>query len=238
MAAGRFQNVLQPGKRNGASLQRNRLAVFDGLDLCRFDPCHALHMGGGDHEDPVCHSHQDPPERGQGEGKNDPEGRAHLKAAFDENATAELFRFLADNGQPQPPAGDFRDDGTGRNLGLENEVERLPAIDLLRFRGRNDPAPDRRFFHPPEVDARAVVGDQDFDLVAVDPRHGDLDGRPRRLVLPRSLFGPFDAMIDAVAHEVNQGIFHFLQNAFVHFHFAAAHDQVRFLALVAAEVAN
>jgi hypothetical protein len=43
---------------------------------------------------------------------------------------------------------------------------------------------------------------------------------------------------DAISQQMNQGIFHLFENALVDFNFAALDDEVRFLALVPAKVAN
>ena len=89
-----------------------------------------------------------------------------------------------------------------------------------------------------EVDAGPIVADRDFDFVAVDRRHGDSDRGLRRFAGAPPLLGRLDAMIDAIAQQVNERILQLLEDALVDRDFLAADREDRLFALVAAQVPN
>ena len=86
------------------------------------------------------------------------------------------------------------------------------------------------------IDARAIVRDDDFDLVCTFGADGDRDGRPHRFPSCFALLRSLDTVIDAVSHQMNQGIFHLLQNSPIGLDLTARDCQIRVLTAVPAKV--
>ena len=132
----------------------------------------------------------------------------------------------------------MRDDWTGGHIGPEDQRQCLGFAQPAGFLRRDEAVFHGRLFHLFGVDARAVVGHEEFDLVAVHRRHGEGYCGAGRFAQPIALFGRLNAVINAIAKEVNERVLHLLEYALVNLHLLAMDHQVSLLALIAAEVAH
>ena len=103
--------------------------------------------------------------------------------------------------EPDAAAGDLGDLLLGREAGQEEEVEQLGLAEPTGHRGGGQPALDDLGAEPLEVDAAAVVGEDDLE----HPRAVaglQADGRHRRLAGGAALVGRLDAVVQGIADQV------------------------------------
>ena len=111
------------------------------------------------------------------------------------------------------------------------------AESLRLFGGEHAEPPSRRL-HLRRIDARAVVGDADFDLAAVYLGNRDVNGAIRRFVFLRARRRFLDAVVDAISEQVDERIFHRFQNPPVDFDPGSIDRQFHLLILIAGELAD
>ena len=87
------------------------------------------------------------------------------------------------------------------------------------------------------VEAASVVGDVDAQAVA-GQRHADGEGRAGRLAALGADGGRLDAMIDRIAHEVQDRVAESSEHGAVGLHLRAEEDEVDFLAELEPQVAD
>ncbi len=97
---------------------------------------------------------------------------------------------------------------------------------------------DGRGFYFLRIDAGAVVGHADFHFTAVFLGNGDANFPPGRFIFSNPLFRWFQAVIDAVAHQMQQRIFNLLQDSSIDFHLAALDQQINLFALLLGEISD
>ncbi len=232
------EHVGQPHAREGAAAERDGLAAFHRAHGLGLHARHALDLGGGRDEHPALGLDQDAPEGRAHRRQHDAETRAPAGLGFNRDGAAQFFGLLAHDRQAQPAAGEPCDDGAGGNLGLENQRERLRLAHPERVVRREQAVLDRRLLDPDGVDPGAVVGHEHLHPAVVQPGDGERDDGARGLAQPEARLGRFDAVIDAVAQQVDERVLHLLQDALVDLDVLAADGQLRVLALVAAKVAH
>ena len=114
--------------------------------------------------------------------------------------------------------GDVRHELRRREAGPEDQLECLVVVEVVDI----DASPDRLRPHPLDVDAAAVVADGDDDLRS-ELHRVQSHRRLCRLARRGSPFGRFDAVIDGVADEVEQGIRELVQHPAIQLRVLAAH---------------
>ena len=121
----------------------------------------------------------------------------------------------------------------GAEAGPEDEVERLGFAQPRGFFGRRQSQFDGLGANLLRVDAAAVVGDFDDDLIAVvigvQP-----DDALRRLAQFAALFGRLNAVAHRVAHQMGERLGDGVENSFVEIGVLPADDQVRLRGRIAA----
>ena len=88
------------------------------------------------------------------------------------------------------------------------------------------------------VDAGAVIGDQQLHMAAVSRRNGNRNGPVRRLAFLHAPSRRFNAVVQRISDQVNEGILQLLQNPPINLDVAAANHQLDFFALVTGQFAN
>ena len=99
----------------------------------------------------------------------------------------------------------------GGEPGSEDQGCDLRGREIVGQVGVDEPGVDGALQHLRQIDARAVVGDVDHDRVLLAPR---LDDESTDLALARRtpLFAALDAVIDRVAHQVQERLGEAIEN--------------------------
>ncbi len=103
---------------------------------------------------------------------------------------------------------------------------------------RHSPMLDRRSLDASNVNASAVIRNDDFYLAAAHLGYRQSHGRAGRFPRPRPVFRHFNSMIHAVSEQMKQRVFHFFQNALVDFNPAPLENKLHFFSLGACQVAD
>ena len=113
------------------------------------------------------------------------------------------------------------------------------AVGHRRGLGLGDVAlADRGCAHLVGVDAGAVVGDLDDDAVALLPRRQPDRARGGLARAPRASSGVLDAVVDRVAHDVDERVVDLLEHLLVELGVAALDDEVDLLLELLRQVAH
>ena len=149
-----------------------------------------------------------------------------------------LSAFSRTIASPKPRPGYLRDHRTGGYFGLEDQRQRRGFAELIGSVRCDDSAFDGRRLDLLDVDARTIVADGNLDLGAVHRRYRERDLGARWLAGAPALLGRLDAVVDAIAQQVNERVLQLLQDALVDRDFLATDREFRLLALIAALIAN
>src|SRR6266498_3701213 len=87
-----------------------------------------------------------------------------------------------------------------------------------------------------QVKSHAVISDAEVHLAAVLLCDGDGHRPTPRLVFALALRRRFDTMIDAVSHDMDERIFHLLQNPSVDLDLASLNDHLHLFATIPRQV--
>src|SRR5579872_3414937 len=158
------------------------------------------------------------------------------------------MRFHADGGlqamqdalddvHPNAAAGDLGDLLGGAEAGAEDEIESLGFGETRGLFGGGKTEFDGFGTDFLRVDAAAIVGDFDDNLVAVVVRV-EADASMRRLAQLAALFGGLNAVAHGVAHEMRQRFGDRVENAFVEVGLLPAEDEFDLAAALARDVAH
>ena len=111
-------------------------------------------------------------------------------------------------------------------------------IHFQRIIARHKPKLDGRRLHLLDINARSIVRNNDFNLVRTLGNDGDADGCPQRFPAFFPLLRSLNAVIDAISYQVNERIFHFLQDSPIGFDLASNNGQFHVLTAIPAKIAN
>ncbi len=150
----------------------------------------------------------------------------------------ELLGLLAHDGEAESATGDLGDDGAGREIGLEDQLQRARIVDFFRGLCAQHATLGGSGLEPRHVDAGTIIGEFDAHVAAVHRCHCELDGGARRLAGLLASLRSFNAMVDGVAQQVHQRILHLLEDAPVDFDLAAQQREFHVLALIARQIAH
>jgi hypothetical protein len=233
------ERVAKVDERQPAPADGGEGGPADGLhpDRAAPDPDDLLDRRAGNGVDLAGRA--DGERRDDGEGERDPEGEDDpLPApALDLDEAADPLDVGAHHVHADAPAGKVGHRSGGREPGLEDQAMLLRLAQPLGPLGGQHPGGDRPAGELVPVDAGAVVGDLEQDLVSrlpsADPQAAGfpLAGRePRR--------GAFDAVIDGVADDVGERVPDHLEHLAVDLDVAAVDLEGDLLAGLAGNVAD
>ena len=173
----------------------------------------------------------------QGQRKLEMEAGSLARLARHRDGAADTFEVGAYDIHTDAPAGDRADLGCSGKARLEDELEFLRLRHLLDFGLAVDACCNSLFRQAVDVDAIAVVGHEQADLVARLAR-----GEAHQAYLALALLEPvdrlFDPVVDGVADDVGQRVANHLDHLAVEFHFAAFEIDHDLLAKLVRQVAD
>ena len=235
-----LEHVVQADERQQAVAQAQERGIVDPLDrrLGTGRRAHEFEHADLRDREPLARAFDDE-RRHDGERQRDLDDEAGALAALELelDRTADLLDVGAHDVHAHAAPRDRGDDGGGGEAGLEDELRDL----LVGERGRLGLAAhavlDGLLLDLVDVETAAVVRDLDDDVAAfvegveVDAARLGFAGRT-------ALFGPFEAVVGAVAHEMRQRVLDELEHLAVELGVLAVHLQVDLLAQFVAEIAD
>ena len=228
----------EPHERNRPTLAADDLSALDLDDLAWVDaqglvdrPCRQrVHL-------PAHLEHQRAND-GERERDRQLEGRALARNRVQVERALELLDDeFAYHIHAHAPTGDLGDDGRGGEARLEDHVLGLAVGHGLRLGGCDVALAHGALADLLGIDARPVIADLDDDAVSLLAR-AEVNRSVRGLARRQAGLGVLDAVVDRVAHYVDERVVDLLEDLLVEFGLAAVDHQLDVLAELLRQVAD
>src|SRR5437660_71366 len=214
-AARDLEHAIQPHEVHALALDLDRLDAVHGPDLFRTDVDRPLHGRDWDRQGLRPHVHHERIGDGDGQRQTYPEARAAPRLGLHLDLAAEAADVRAHDVHADAAARGGRPRGSGGDAGADDQVEDVALAEPRQGLGRGEAAAPRGFRDGLHVDAAAVVRDLDVDRPTL-VGGAEVDRALRRLVRMAAHLLGLDAVGDGVAHQMDQGIGHELDDGRVH----------------------
>ncbi len=203
--------AVEAGERHEGDQALQALAHPDERAAVALDDMAGLHAerpaddGGGEGQAELAHPHQHDELAPAGDRHLDPHRRPLAEGRLQEDLAAQPVDDRGHDVEADPAAGDLGDILPGREAGGEEEAESVRPAHPGGRRGVDQLAPDGVLKDPLGVDPPSVVRDRQPDPRSLG-RGGDADAPGGRLAAGRPLLRRFDAVVDGVADQVEEGL--------------------------------
>ena len=177
-------------------------------------------------------------EGGDRGGECHPHRRSLARSSFKSDLSAQPLHPFLHNRHAQAMARDIRDEGARAETGTIDQVERLLVRQRFRRLGGQQTGLDRRRSHVRRNNPASIILNADLDPPALQGSDGHGDLPSRRLACLNAGRRRLDAVVNRVAHQVDERVLDRLQHFPVHFQIASLHRPAHVFAMVFREIAH